>query len=310
MKICKDNELLINRYIDGDLTEHEAQALEAHMEECPACRGYCQELSSISFGVADIEYPANLHDYIMEGVDGFSQQNKIVFFKRPAFIRAVAAVVVLAIVSVVGLKGVAPMIERKSLSKDQGEYDMLDGADAVPPNQQSLAMMAPDELAEGGTEKQDNEADGEQTPIKIQDSMLSWFKDNSENLTVIDQKNGLSGLDDSPVPGSENPEATLLTNVAALSERLDGQFEEYGFYIVAYGFIEDLPDIFADQATDLSPGDTLFINVKNSLSVREQVNCSMTESGFEVYDDVDGTYFKISDDEAAEGIVIIELFEE
>jgi len=91
---------------------------------------------------------------------------------------------------------------------------------------------------------------------------------------------------------------------ALLGEGADG----YGFYLVTAGAAERLPAVFADQAGEAGPGSTLVITVRNDMMVRGQILASLSESGFEVYEDDAQVYFA-ADTAAEEGLVIALLTE-
>ena len=80
MKVCNGNELLINLYIDGELPENEARALEAHMRECPACRQYCDEICMVNRAVQDLEPPKDLHASIMAAIAAAQEAETVIPF--------------------------------------------------------------------------------------------------------------------------------------------------------------------------------------------------------------------------------------
>ncbi len=60
----------LSAYLDGELSEAERQAAEAHLRECPDCRALCDALRAIrrDIAAAELNPPDNLHGQIMLGV--------------------------------------------------------------------------------------------------------------------------------------------------------------------------------------------------------------------------------------------------
>ena len=308
MKVCNGNKLLISQLIDGELSPEEELQLRDHMGRCPACRAYYEELSFISGHMDDIDFPDDLHASIMSAVEqsrGGGKKPLCFRRKTPPVIGAVAAAIMIVFAGVIGVK--SGIISFGSSDNSYESANMSGSAETA-----DLMMAAPqmslkqadgsraDEEAsdgeDGGGEEIEGKA-GSSYPVTIDSTMTGWFNSAEGNVTVLKQIDTESYTDS----GEE-----LAARVEELSAALDGQFSGYGFYMVAFGQSQDLPDVFADQAGDVYPGMTLLIDVKNDLSVREQISCSMTENGFDVYDDQDGEYFTI-DAEAEDGLVIIEL---
>lgn len=309
MKVCNGNKLLISQLIDGELSPEEERQLRDHMDHCPACRAYYDELSFISGHMDDIDFPDDLHASIMSAVEqsrGGGKKPLCFRRKTPPVIGAVAAAIMIVFAGVIGVK--SGIISFGSSDKPYESVNMAGSAETA-----DLMMAAPqmslkqadgsraDEEAsdgeDGGGGETVDRKNGSSYPVTIDSTMTGWFNSAEGNVTVLKQIDTESYTDS----GEE-----LTARVEELSAALDGQFRGYGFYMVAFGQSQDLPDVFADQAGDVYPGMTLLIDVKNDLSVREQISCSMTENGFDVYDDQDGEYFTI-DAEAEDGLVIIEL---
>lgn len=309
IKVCNGNKLLISQLIDGELSPEEELQLRDHMGRCPACRAYYEELSFISGHMDDIDFPDDLHASIMSAVEqsrGGGKKPLRFGRKAPPVIGAVAAAIMIVFAGVIGVK--SGIISFGSSDKPYESVNMAGSAETadlmMASPQMSLKQAdgsrADEEAADGedggGGETVDRKT-GSSYPVTIDSTMTGWFNSAEGNVTVLKQIDTESYTDS----GEE-----LTARVEELSAALDGQFSGYGFYMVAFGQSQDLPDVFADQAGDVYPGMTLLIDVKNDLSVREQISCSMTENGFDVYDDQDGEYFTI-DAEAEDGLVIIEL---
>jgi len=308
MKVCNGNKLLISQLIDGELSPEEELQLRDHMGRCPACRAYYEELSFISGHMDDIDFPDDLHASIMSAVEqsrGGGKKPLCFRRKTPPVIGAVAAAIMIVFAGVIGVK--SGIISFGSSGKPYESVNMSGSAETadlmMAPPQMSLKQAdgsrADEEASDGedGGGREIEEKAGSSYPVTIDSTMTGWFNSAEGNVTVLKQIDTESYTDS----GEE-----LTARVEELSAALDGQFSGYGFYMVAFGQSQDLPDVFADQAGDVYPGMTLLIDVKNDLSVREQISCSMTENGFDVYDDQDGEYFTINA-EAEDGLVIIEL---
>lgn len=76
----------ISAYIDGELTDDEAELVCAHLEECEDCRRYADEAQMLSdiISEGEVELPSELHDRIMSGVRAEAMKEK-----RKALVRKV-----------------------------------------------------------------------------------------------------------------------------------------------------------------------------------------------------------------------------
>jgi hypothetical protein len=93
MKQCRENKILISRYIDNDLDPLQCRILEAHMASCPSCmrvfNGY-------------LEVKRCIHDHCGPSVPEMlamkrscaDNRKKVVFSPFPAGLRLVAATVI------------------------------------------------------------------------------------------------------------------------------------------------------------------------------------------------------------------------
>ena len=80
--------------LDGELTAREAQELEAHLAQCPACRALASQLAAMhdSFeGLEDIPAPEGFARRVMEQIraQGEPEKKVVPLFRRPQF-RALA----------------------------------------------------------------------------------------------------------------------------------------------------------------------------------------------------------------------------
>lgn len=311
MKVCNENQIQIHLYIDGELPEDEARALEAHMAQCPACRRYCEEMRMVSRAVGDMEPPAGLHDAIMQAVSEAQASEKVVPFAKPAgragkhqrkrrWLPTVAAMLAIAVVGVFGMTHGVSTAYKSARAEDSaaGVQTTLFSDAAMDETAQpaSTESMTTDSTAEA-----EQKSTQSQSPMRLQTPMLGWFGDNADHVEVV------SGDAD---PNQAGGAAQLSDEqVSAIAEKLAGQADGGGFYLVAAGRPEDLPAIFADQAGDAQAGDTLVISVRNDPEVRQEIADNMRQCGFVLYDGAAEDYFPV-DEAAAEGLLIVELTEE
>ncbi|MEA4919558.1 MAG: zf-HC2 domain-containing protein [Clostridiaceae bacterium] len=310
MKACNGNELLINMYIDGELTCEQEKQLIEHMNSCDACRCYYEQLRSINCLMSDMDFPEDLHGSIMVSVNKERKKKKLLIFKRPAFIGSVAALIMVALVGIISVKSGIPasMIAcgaGKNEMLDRSSEGILASAAAVPESGQ--VDLSEEKVTADSSLKASENAE----PRQIETPMLAWFNNGTGNVTVLNEPEaqGIAANQTDEVETSENSEGQTDSqshDITSLAAALGDEADGYGFYLVAYGSLENLPDVFAEQAEGAEPGYTLLISVKNDLTVKKEVGCSMTENGFEIYDDADGVYFNI-DDQAEDGLLIVEL---
>lgn len=71
MKYCKDYAALLDLFVDGELSAEEMAQVQAHLEECPGCRAYVDDVLVIRAafpGVEDIMVPEGFAEGVMERV--------------------------------------------------------------------------------------------------------------------------------------------------------------------------------------------------------------------------------------------------
>ncbi len=70
MADCRQMREIISRYVDGELTDGEKQALEHHLEVCPSCRSVLKAYESISAASAESmeEPPSDFTENIMKAI--------------------------------------------------------------------------------------------------------------------------------------------------------------------------------------------------------------------------------------------------
>ena len=93
---CENALELMNRELDGALTEAESAALRAHLDACPDCRETWRQLHELDalLQESELEPPAALHDGVMRAIRQ-EQKRKPRRAWLPAAAIAAAAVLVL-----------------------------------------------------------------------------------------------------------------------------------------------------------------------------------------------------------------------
>lgn len=93
---CENALELLNRELDGALTEAESAALRAHLDACPDCRETWRQLHELDalLQESELEPPAALHDGVMRAIRQ-EQKRKPRRAWLPAAAIAAAAVLVL-----------------------------------------------------------------------------------------------------------------------------------------------------------------------------------------------------------------------
>jgi len=95
--------LLLSRYVDRDLNDHERSGLELHLKECVSCRDQLQEYQSVSRCLA-ISAPIEAAPYLWtrtrQAIQDSMQPVGLMARLRPALVPvAAAALVVMALVT-------------------------------------------------------------------------------------------------------------------------------------------------------------------------------------------------------------------
>ena len=72
MKYCEDFAALLDPFVDGELTPDEMARVQAHLDECPACRAYVDDALAIRAAFPDVE-ETEVPEGLAEGVVDRSQ---------------------------------------------------------------------------------------------------------------------------------------------------------------------------------------------------------------------------------------------
>lgn len=329
MKVCNDYRLLIQFYIDGELSAGERREVEQHLADCPACRRYCEEICMVNRAVQDVDYPRDLHAGIMAAVKAERaaaaevipfpecKAKKNTAKKGPArrWIGTVAAMLAVACVGLFGMEsGLTSMFSGMGAAQKDAavtESAMLSDTAAesvteAPRAEEKAVAPAP------STEETGNVPEPEGKVVRIEETAAGWFTDDTDHVDVVscNVPVAMEAPEEAPadeeMPQAEEP---LLNEdrMEELAAMIGDCAEDYGFCLVTAGSIEQLPDVFADQAEEAVTGFTLVITVRNDSQVRSQIGEIMASCGFEVCSDTEA-WFAV-DPEAAEGLVIVDLTE-
>ena len=95
---CENALELMNRELDGALTEAESAALRAHLDACPDCRETRRQLHELDalLQESELEPPAALHDGVMQAIRQEQKKKPRRAWIPAAAIAAAAALVLLA----------------------------------------------------------------------------------------------------------------------------------------------------------------------------------------------------------------------
>ena len=136
---CENALELMNRELDGALTEAESAALRAHLDACPDCRETWRQLHELDalLQESELEPPAALHGGVMQAIRQEKKQRSRRAWVPAAAIAAAAALVLLA--------GRAGLIALPGFEKDSTVT--VNGGSAVEQIFTQTGAEAPDEAA-------------------------------------------------------------------------------------------------------------------------------------------------------------------
>ncbi len=299
MKICDGYDILINQYIDGELDPQREVRLREHLEKCPACHEYYRQLCAVSDAMTEVDFPKELHGSIMEAV-GRERDNrgrKVVRFRPPA----VAAAAAVLVIGLVGIAGIRSGMIGPPKSEDAADSSLLTASveGALPGDADE-----PEAPMYSDGSKEDV---GQVRSYKLSTRMASWLSGGSGQDVAVYNRIGGEEEMESVSPTADGYDDGFLNSVVENMDR--DRDDSYGFCMVACGALEKLPEELSAYAEGVMPGGVVILNVKNDPSVREEIDRSMSENGFEVFYDEDEVYFTV-DADAETGLVIIELDEE
>ena len=136
---CRKAHKLISRQLDGELDQRHEGELSAHLDQCPACAAYGEELADLGLDSFTVPYAApDFAADVMARVDQSMRQRSLVL-SRPSVYRPIAAGLALA-ASFIGFV-VGSEINFTTAAESDSE-----------PVVEQLASTAIDPLAEGSIE--------------------------------------------------------------------------------------------------------------------------------------------------------------
>lgn len=69
MKYCEEYAALLDLYVDGELSPEEMAAVQEHLDQCPDCRRYVDEILEIRAAFPDVE-ETPVPEGFADGADG------------------------------------------------------------------------------------------------------------------------------------------------------------------------------------------------------------------------------------------------
>lgn len=150
---CKQFEKLLGRYMDGDLDHASAEAMRAHMAQCPPCAREFAMLKKITGGLSqmgDAPLPAGFEQRWKQAVRSAPSPRKKAAFGKllPGLAAGVAAIVVISTVFASGMLN--PALSARDLSAQPARNGMMAGgagkaesASLADSAEAGSAMMAP-----------------------------------------------------------------------------------------------------------------------------------------------------------------------
>ena len=204
MRSCEEFELLANLAVDEEATLEELAELNAHLEKCPDCRAYFEDIKRIHglFAQEESAVPAGFAGRVMERVRETEQEQpakKVVPFPHWRRWAALAACCAVAVLSVWAFRGTG------------GVKDVMVTADSAPRSAdaritaEDSAAQEPEVLAlDEGSAVEDAEPDEAPPPIP----------EEYEELAKSAAKDGAAEGDYQPLTGGQPDQETTLAAAA------------------------------------------------------------------------------------------------
>ena len=99
MKYCEEYAALLDGFADGELSPEEMERVQVHLETCPGCRAYVDDILAIRAGFPDVEdtvVPEGFAQGIMERVRADAGSKTIIKVRRDRFRRWTGTLAALA----------------------------------------------------------------------------------------------------------------------------------------------------------------------------------------------------------------------
>lgn len=243
-----ENTALLDAFVDGELTSEEMISVQSHLDECPECRAYVDDVLAIraSFPTEDdAELPADFVETVMKAVAETPQSRPK---KRQPWGKLAAAAACLAVIV---------LMQHGTLGGVSGSSNTSAACDTAP-MEAAAAESAPEErclTAAGGDNDSDSFADTN-TESKKTDAYYACAlppdQTTMENDSTAAMTDGSSAQDDLP---------TVTVSKSDLGELLDDREPtevKPGVcrYLLTRQEFEDLAAKLADRGVTLETEDT------------------------------------------------------
>ena len=233
-----ENTALLDAFVDGELTSEEMISVQSHLDECPECRAYVDDVLVIraSFPTEDnAELPADFAETVMKAVAETPQSRPK---KRQPWGKLAAAAACLAVIV---------LMQHGTLGGVSGSSNTSAACDTAP-MEAAAAESAPEErclTAAGGDNGSDSFADTNTESKKTDQTTM-------ENDSTAAMTDGSSNLEDLP---------TVTVSKSDLGELLDDREPtevKPGVcrYLLTRQEFEDLAAKLADRGVTLKTEDT------------------------------------------------------
>lgn len=241
-----ENTALLDAFVDGELTSEEMISVQSHLDECPECRAYVDDVLVIRASFPsedDVEMPVDFAETVMKAVAEAPQSRPK---KRQPWGKLAAAAACLAVIV---------LMQRGGLTGGSGNTS---AACDTAPMEAAAAESAPEErclTAAGGDNDSDSFADTN-TESKKTDGYYACAlppdQTTMENDSAVAMTDGFSDQDDLP---------TVTVSKSDLGELLDDREPtevKPGVcrYLLTRQEFEDLVAKLADRGVTLETEDT------------------------------------------------------
>lgn len=260
MKYCEEYAALLDLFVDGELPAAEMEQVRNHLEDCPGCRAYVDDVLAIRAGFLDVEdtvVPEGFAEGVMERIrESSAREGKVVELKRRSTRRwagTIAALAACCALVILVRTGPGGGLNGVSSGEEQGEAVLyncmeIDGAEESLVEEHEAGVAAQTVLPEAAPE-----APAEAAP-KRSASMRTAEMDDAE--LQKEEKIALAAAPEAAMDGAIPEEALCLTaeETGGWLEDLDPIWEkgeerlyelsaeEYRALLEALGRQEELPE--------------------------------------------------------------------
>lgn len=141
MKYCEDFAALLDPFVDGELTPDEMVRVQAHLDQCPACRAYVDDALAIRAAfpdAEDTELPEGFTESVMARIQAEAAPQKKtsrLWLKALASLAACCAIVLLA----------SPMFSHSSKTEAAPAEAPAAAADTAAPTERAMGFALTEE---------------------------------------------------------------------------------------------------------------------------------------------------------------------